>query len=70
MDWNVWRCSFRVENVYDLDWDGVPSEEGGKSYGDIFHRAELNFQPSILNMPAQMSCSSILRMQKLNALRC
>ena len=28
-----------VENVYDLDWDGVPSDEGGKNYGDIFHRA-------------------------------
>ena len=32
-----------VENVYDLDWDGVPSAEGGKSYGDIFHRAEVEF---------------------------
>ena len=32
-----------VENVYDLDWDGVPSDEGGKSYGDIFHRAEIEF---------------------------
>ena len=32
-----------VENVYDLDWDGVPSDEGGKSYGDIFHRAEVEF---------------------------
>ena len=32
-----------VENVYDLDWDGVPPDEGGKSYGDIFHRAEVEF---------------------------
>ena len=32
-----------VENVYDLDWDGVPSDEGGKSYGDIFHQAEVEF---------------------------
>ena len=32
-----------VENVYELDWDGVPSDEGGKSYGDIFHRAEVEF---------------------------
>ena len=32
-----------VENVYHLDWDGVPSDEGGKSYGDIFHRAEVEF---------------------------
>ena len=32
-----------VENVYDLDWDGVSAAEGGKSYGDIFHRAEVEF---------------------------
>ena len=44
-----------VENVYDLDWDGVPSDEGGKSYGDIFTEPKLNFQPSILNMPPRMS---------------
>ena len=32
-----------VENVYDLDWDGVSAAEGGKSYGDIFQRAEVEF---------------------------
>jgi glycyl-tRNA synthetase alpha chain len=32
-----------VDNVYDLDWDGVPGDQGGKSYGDIFHRAEVEF---------------------------
>ena len=32
-----------VENVYDLDWDGVPADQGGKCYGDIFHRAEREF---------------------------
>jgi glycyl-tRNA synthetase alpha chain len=32
-----------VENVYDLDWDGVPKEEGGKTYGDIFLQAEQEF---------------------------
>ena len=32
-----------VENVYDLDWDGVPVSEGGKNYGDIFKRAEVEF---------------------------
>ena len=32
-----------VENVYDLDWDGVPESEGGKNYGDIFKRAEVEF---------------------------
>ena len=32
-----------VDNVYDLDWDGVAAEDGGKCYGDIFHRAEVEF---------------------------
>ena len=32
-----------VENVYDLDWDGVPKDKGGKVYGDIFNRAEVEF---------------------------
>lgn len=32
-----------IENVYDLDWDGVAREAGGKNYGDIFHRAEIEF---------------------------
>ena len=32
-----------VENVYDLDWDGVAAGDGGKCYGDIFHRAEVEF---------------------------
>src|SRR5690554_3276795 len=32
-----------VDNVYDLDWDGVPVEEGGKSYGDVFLQAEREF---------------------------
>ena len=32
-----------VENVYYLDWDGVPADQGGKCYGDIFHRAEVEF---------------------------
>jgi len=27
-----------VENVYDLDWDGV-----GTSYGDVFHQAEVEY---------------------------
>ena len=26
-----------------IDWDGVPVAEGGKNYGDIFHRAEVEF---------------------------
>ena len=32
-----------VENVFDLDWDGVPALGGGKNYGDIFKRAEVEF---------------------------
>ncbi|WP_422367909.1 glycine--tRNA ligase subunit alpha [Pelagibius sp.] len=32
-----------VENVYDLDWDGVPKDQGGKTYGDIFLQAEQEF---------------------------
>jgi len=30
-----------VENVYDLDWDGVPDDQGGKTYGDIFKQSEV-----------------------------
>jgi len=32
-----------VENVYDLDWDGVPKDKGGKTYADVFLRAEKEF---------------------------
>ena len=32
-----------IDDVYQLDWDGVPIDEGGKCYGDIFHRAEVEF---------------------------
>ncbi len=32
-----------VENIYDLDWDGVPAEQGGKSYADVFLQAEREF---------------------------
>ena len=32
-----------VDNVYDLDWDGVPKGQGGKTYGDIFLRAEVEY---------------------------
>ena len=30
-----------VSNVYELDWDGVPTADGGKCYGDVFWRAEV-----------------------------
>jgi glycyl-tRNA synthetase alpha chain len=32
-----------VENVYDLDWDGVPKDQGGKTYGDVYLAAERQF---------------------------
>jgi len=32
-----------VENVYDLDWDGIDKSKGGKTYGDVFHRAEVEY---------------------------
>ncbi|MCG8624834.1 MAG: glycine--tRNA ligase subunit alpha [Proteobacteria bacterium] len=32
-----------VDNVYDLDWDGVDVEAGGKTYGDIFYEGERQF---------------------------
>ena len=32
-----------VENVYDLDWDGVPKSKGGMSYGDVFRQNEREF---------------------------
>ena len=32
-----------VENVYDLDWDGVPKDQGGKTYGDVFLQAEQEY---------------------------
>ena len=32
-----------IENVYELDWDGVPAVDGGKLYGDIFNLAEIEF---------------------------
>jgi len=32
-----------VENVYDLDWDGIPKDKGGMTYGDVFLQAEREF---------------------------
>lgn len=32
-----------VENVYDLDWDGVPKDQGGKCYGDVYLAAEQQY---------------------------
>ena len=32
-----------VDDVYHLDWDGVPKDQGGKIYGDIYKQAEREF---------------------------
>ena len=32
-----------VENVYDLDFDGIDKAQGGKTYGDVFLQAEREF---------------------------
>ncbi len=32
-----------VDNVYDLDWNGLPKDQGGRTYGDVFHQAEKEF---------------------------
>ena len=32
-----------VENVYALDWDGIPKDKGGKTYGDVFLQAEKEY---------------------------
>ena len=32
-----------IENVYEVDWDGIPASEGGKIYGDVFNLAEKEF---------------------------
>ncbi len=32
-----------VENVFELDWDGVPKDLGGKTYGDVFRQAEVEY---------------------------
>ena len=32
-----------VDSIYDLDWDGVPKDQGGKRYADVFLQAEREF---------------------------
>ena len=32
-----------VDSIFDLDFDGVPKNQGGKTYRDIYHRAEREF---------------------------
>ena len=39
-----------VNSIYDLDWNGLPSNGGGKKYRDIFHQAEQEY--SVYNFSA------------------
>jgi len=32
-----------VDNVYDLDWNGLPKNKGGMTYGDVFRQNEQEF---------------------------
>ena len=61
----------KVENVYDLDWDGVEKNQGGKTYGDIFLQSEkefsaYNFERSDASIllqhfiDAEQECNSLL----------
>ena len=59
-----------IDNVYELDWDGVPADKGGKSYGDIFQRAEVEFSGWNFEIAQQICCSAILKMQKRNVRYC
>ncbi len=64
-----------VENVYDIDFDGIPAEKGGKNYGDIFLRSEREFSEynfekadvnSLLNSfeNCEKECISLLKNEK------
>ena len=32
-----------IDNVYDIDFDGISKVKGGKTYGDIFSRSEMEY---------------------------
>ncbi|MDC0074125.1 glycine--tRNA ligase subunit alpha [Alphaproteobacteria bacterium] len=32
-----------IDNVYEIDWDGISKDKGGKTYGDIYKRQEKEF---------------------------
>ena len=64
-----------VENVYDIDFDGISAEKGGKNYGDIFLRSEREFSEynfekadvnSLLNSfeNCEKECISLLKNEK------
>ncbi len=60
-----------VENVFDLDWNGLPAGQGGKTYRDVFHQAEVeystyNFEHADTDMlrahfaDAEKECNAVL----------
>ncbi len=64
-----------IENVYDLDWDGVDKDKGGKTYGDVFLENEqqhsaYNFEIADTDMlrrhfeDAEKECARILDARK------
>jgi glycyl-tRNA synthetase alpha chain len=68
----------KIENVYDLDWDGIEKNKGGKTYGDIFLQQEkefsrYNFEKSEISFlfkqfnDAETECKNLLD-DKKNAL--
>jgi glycyl-tRNA synthetase alpha chain len=59
-----------IDDVYQLDWDGVPNDEGGKCYGDIFHRAEVEFSRWNFEVADTDFLLSISRIARLNARHC
>ena len=57
----------KIENVYDLDWDGIEKNKGGKTYGDIFLQQEKEFQNIILKNQRRPFYLSSLMMLKTSA---
>ena len=63
----------KVENVFDLDWDGVAKSDGGKTYRDIFYRNEAecsayNFEHANIEklrahfLDAEIECNNLLNL--------
>jgi len=68
-----------VEDVYDLDWNGLPENEGGVRYGDVFLRNEqeqsaFNFEHADTDKlfrqfeDAEETCQKLLALEKPLAL--
>ena len=64
-----------VDSIFELDWDGVPKDQGGKLYRDIFHQAEQeysahNFEATNTDIllrhfeDAEAECASFLERDK------